>query len=408
MLALSLIALFGLLDGRIAPDAKTQLWLIRFGVFAPTVLAVLVMTIKWPLHKHSELAVLAGVVIAGACLTAMTLIAAPHFAGILILTFASYAFLELRCIHAIVAGLAVGTLYVLAAVAEASTPGPTVAINAIFLASCNLIGAFTCHVLEQAALKEYWHNRALGEQRRMAERLLRNVLPVPVAQRLKEGSGTIADAHPDVTILFADIVGFTSYAAAVPPAQVVQTLDRLFSCFDELARKHGIEKIKTIGDAYMVAGGLRAHDVHPARAVAEFALDLLSAVDGLNGGLGQRLALRIGIHSGPVVAGVIGKAKFAYDLWGDTVNVASRLENLAEPGTIQVGESTYERLRIHYDFSPRQVVSVKGRGDLPCYVLLGRHASAVSAPARVPVRQRVRFVHGDEIGTAAPAAAMPA
>jgi class 3 adenylate cyclase len=334
------------------------------------------MTIRHPEHKWSEFAVMLGVFVAGACLTAMTLIAPEHHAGVLLLVFAAYTLLGLRCVHASGAAMAVTVLYAVSAVVDGRTPWPVTATNMLFLLGCNVIGAFVCYVLEQAARREFRHGRALSEERQRSENLLCNVLPTPVAQRLKSHSGAIADAHPDVTILFADIVDFTAYAAAVAPARLVHLLDDIFTRFDALAQKHGLEKIKTIGDAYMVAGGLSIHGFDHVRAIADLALEMLDSIRSVDAGDGRTLALRIGINTGPVVAGVIGKTKFAYDLWGDTVNVASRLESFAQPGTIQVSQSTYDRLRDYYAFSPRHHIRVKGRGELPCYLLLSRTATA--------------------------------
>jgi class 3 adenylate cyclase len=392
-LAVPLVALFGILDAYVAPSVKVQLWLIRFGIFLPVVVALLALTVKRPFHKASEAAVVIGVCVGGACLTAMTLIAPVHFAGILLLVFASYTFLGLRCVHAAGGALSASMVYVIAAAIDERVPVAMLAINLFFLSSCNIIGTFVCYVLEQAARRDFSHTRALSEQRRMSDRLLRNVLPVSVARRLKSHFGVVADGHPDVTILFADIVGFTNYAASVAPARLVRLLDEVFTCFDRLAVIHGVEKIKTIGDAYMVAGGLGACDFDHARAVADMALDMLDAIGTVDPGDGRRLGLRIGIHTGPVVAGVIGRTKFAYDLWGDTVNVASRLEGLALPGTIQVSAATYERLCGRYDFSPRQLVEVKGRGELPCYSLRARRASPKARLAGMEARGA--RAHGD-------------
>lgn len=371
-LAVPLVALFGILDGYIAPDAKGALWLIRFGVFVPAILTVLTITLVTPLQEWSEVAAMLGVFVAGSCVVAMALIAPFHHAGILLVVFASYTFLGLRFAFASSASLAVTMFYLVVAVADGSTPWPALATNMFFLLGCNVIGAFVCYVLEQSARQQFFYNHALGEQSDLSEHLLRDVFPVSVEQRLKSGSGSIADAHPDVSILFADIVDFTPYAAAVAPERLVRVLDEVFTGFDHLAEVHDLEKIKTIGDAYMVAGGMRTRDRDHVRAVAEMALDMLDSLTAIDLGNGQRATLRVGIHTGPVVAGVIGRSKFSYDVWGDTVNVASRLVGLTMPGTILVSESTYERLRGDYAFSPRQIVSVKGRGAIPCYVLQAR------------------------------------
>jgi class 3 adenylate cyclase len=215
--------------------------------------------------------------------------------------------------------------------------------------------------------------RALAREEERAERLLLNVLPAPIAARLKQREDVIADGFPEVTVLFADLVGFTRRSQSSSPQQVVQLLDELFSAFDQLCRDQGLEKIKTIGDAYMVAGGLPERRPDHAQAVAEMALAIRDEVARHLDPSGQPLEVRIGIDTGPVVAGVIGTDKFSYDLWGDTVNTASRMESLGVPGCIQVTERTYQRLRDGYRLQRRGLVAVKGKGEMVTYLLLGRN-----------------------------------
>jgi guanylate cyclase len=211
-------------------------------------------------------------------------------------------------------------------------------------------------------------HRALVIEQERSERLLLNVLPEVIATRLKQSEEVIADAFDDVTVLFADIAGFTPLSTRMPPQDIVRILDDLFTKFDAIAERNGLEKIKTIGDAYMVAGGLPVRRPDHAEAVAAMALEMRDAVAG-----GQRdgLTLRIGIDSGPVVAGVIGRRKFIYDLWGDTVNTASRMESHGLPGGIQVTERTFARLRGTFAFQARGPVTIKGKGEMTTYWLLG-------------------------------------
>ncbi len=206
-----------------------------------------------------------------------------------------------------------------------------------------------------------------------SERLLLNILPKPIADRLKRDPRTIADAFTEVTVLFADLVDFTKFSAGLSPEGLVAVLNDVFSAFDQLADRHGLEKIKTIGDAYMVVGGLPNPQPAHAEAVAEMALAMQDTLDKVcaNRGCGQ-LFLRIGLNTGPVVAGVIGQKKFTYDLWGDTVNIASRMESQAMTGRIQVTQATYERLRARYVLEPRGTIDVKGKGPMTTYFLLGR------------------------------------
>ena len=214
--------------------------------------------------------------------------------------------------------------------------------------------------------------RALAVEQDRSERLLLNVLPAPIAARLKQGEAVIADRFQEVTVLFVDLVDFTRSSDRSTPERVVQVLDDLFTAFDRLAERHGLEKIKTIGDAYMAVGGLPEPRPDHAEAVAEMALALREETARHRDPSGQPLALRIGIDTGPVVAGVIGTTKFSYDLWGDTVNTASRMESRGVAGCIQVTERTYRRLRDGYRFERRGPIQVKGKGELVTWFLVGR------------------------------------
>ncbi len=212
-------------------------------------------------------------------------------------------------------------------------------------------------------------DRKLDDEHARSERLLRNVLPDRIAERLKDGPITVADRFDDVTVLFADIVGFTPLSATLDPERVVELLNQVFTRFDELAAVHQVEKIKTIGDAYMVVAGLPDPRADHAEAAAQMALDLRAAVAEISRTTGHDLQIRIGMCSGPAVAGVIGIQKFAYDLWGDTVNTAARMESHGTPGEIQVTESTYRLLRGRYAFAERGVIEVKGKGPMRAYFL---------------------------------------
>jgi class 3 adenylate cyclase len=213
---------------------------------------------------------------------------------------------------------------------------------------------------------------ALRFHQNQTERLLLNILPQPIAVRLQQGENPIADLCEEVSVLFADLVGFTEFSAEKTPADLVEVLNIIFSKFDQLAERHGLEKIKTIGDAYMVVGGLPiAHPAH-AEAIAQMALDMQDALTQFNTETGENLRVRIGISIGPVVAGVIGISKFIYDLWGDTVNVASRMESEGMPGKIQVTTATYERLKEKFCFEERGLIAVKGKGQMLTYWLTGK------------------------------------
>lgn len=202
----------------------------------------------------------------------------------------------------------------------------------------------------------------------LADSLLQNVLPVPIARRLKRHPGVIAEGYDDVTVLFADIVDFTRLSDGVDPCQVVGLLNSLFAEFDALCGRYHLEKIKTIGDAYMVAGGLNGDDDHCRRVIA-FALDALAVSHRHKAWNGQPISLRIGVHRGPVVAGVIGERKYSFDVWGDTVNVASRMEYCGLPDVIQITATVRSGLDGRYPMETRKPIHVKGKGLMTTYLL---------------------------------------
>jgi adenylate cyclase len=225
-------------------------------------------------------------------------------------------------------------------------------------------------------------HRLLQKEQDKSERLLLNVLPKRIADRLKETDGIIAEGFDQATVLFADIVDFTPHTERTQPEEVVEALDGLFSAFDELVAERGLEKIKTIGDAYMVAGGLPEPRPDHAEAVADMALAMRDEA-ARRVWQGRPLVVRIGIDSGRVVAGVIGRRKFIYDLWGDVVNTASRMESHGVPGCIQVSDRVFHQLKQVFEFEPRGMIEVKGKGTLPAYLLLGRRPTP-AVPAVPP------------------------
>jgi adenylate cyclase len=219
---------------------------------------------------------------------------------------------------------------------------------------------------EQAFVQE------IQKEREKAERLLLNILPVPVAERLKQTQDIIADHVEDVSVMFVDIVDFLPLSISMPPTEMVKLLNAVFSTFDALVDQYGLEKIKTSGDCYMVVGGLPLPRADHLEAIAGMALDILDSTSQFFRTDGKPFQLRLGIHTGPVVAGVIGTKKFAYDLWGDTVNIASRMQSQGLPNTIQVTQDVYERLQDCCFFQPRGEITVKGKGNMMTYLLNGR------------------------------------
>jgi urea transport system substrate-binding protein len=207
---------------------------------------------------------------------------------------------------------------------------------------------------------------------KQTEELLLKILPKPIAERLQQKQQVIADSFSDVSVLFADLVGFTNFASRKTPTELVEILNQIFSEFDQLSKQHSLEKIKTIGDAYMVVGGLPIPRSDHASSIAQMGLDMQNFIARFNTEINESFRLRIGINIGPVVAGVIGLTKFSYDLWGDTVNVASRMESSGIPGQTQVTAAVYERLKERFLFQERGTILIKGKGEMMTYLLLGQ------------------------------------
>ncbi len=218
-------------------------------------------------------------------------------------------------------------------------------------------------------LRHFVHQRDFFQER--SETLLLNILPREISEALKARPGTIASHHADVSILFADVVGFTKLSTTLAPMDLLRVLDEVFHCFDQLVERYGVEKIKTIGDCYMVAAGVPVARPDHAAALVGLALDMTAAVAGRSFG-GCRLAFRIGVNSGPVVAGVIGRKKFIYDLWGDAVNLASRMESQGESGAVQITRATCDLVGDAFVCEPRGVVEIKGGGTMEVWHVTGR------------------------------------
>ncbi len=240
---------------------------------------------------------------------------------------------------------------------------PTIGVSTIAM----IVG----YALERLRRTAFERQREVEAERARSEELLFNVLPVTIAQRLRTEPGAIADSAPEVSVLFSDIVGFTPVSEALTAEELVVLLDTMFREFDALCDQRGIEKIKTVGDAYMAVAGLPLPDPDHAASLAELALDMQRTLARLSPAWPSPISMRIGIASGPVVAGVIGQRKFTYDLWGDTVNTASRMESHGRPNRIQVSAATHDLLETRYAFSDPQTIEVKGKGPMTTYFLLG-------------------------------------
>lgn len=302
---------------------------------------------------------------------------------------ASLAVLVLGVEHAVLASVVVSIGVGLTIASQFLVPGdthlqPRWAVNAGFVittvSASVLIFATVWYAMREVSRAE----GAMEVEYKRSEALLANILPGSVAERLKDPAhGTIADRYDDASILFADIAGFTERASQIPAADLVRFLDRLYTTFDRLVDKHGLEKIKTTGDSYMVVSGVPEPRPDHVEALARLALDMSRAVADLRDPNGQRVPLRIGMASGPVVAGVVGARRFFYDVWGDAVNVASRMESTDPEGRIQVPENVYLRLKDQFVLEKRGEVDVKGKGIMCTWYLVAQRPPETVAPQSI-------------------------
>ncbi len=242
------------------------------------------------------------------------------------------------------------------------------ASSAVAAMAAYTLEARTREVFRQRRVIEA-QGRELAAEKAKSDRLLSNMLPESVAARLREDPSGLAETFEEVSVLFADLVGFTTLASAMPATELVRLLDDLFSRFDDLAAHHGVEKVKTIGDAYMVVGGCPERSADHVERTVAMGLAMVVALRRFAEETGMSLGLRVGVHTGPVVAGVIGTRRFSFDLWGDTVNVASRMESHGVPGRVQISDAVRARLGVRYPVEERGPVSVKGKGELRTFLV---------------------------------------
>ena len=361
--------------------------LIRFGVFIPMLVMGFALTFTRFIARSWEW-VAAGIAMATILVwifyvsQVLTLPAEYGYVGVILITSFTYTLLRLRFVLVVVLTVVgIGAYLPYALTARYIAP-VSVALATLYLVSFGVLGLLAAYRMERFTRQLFLRERQLDEERLRSDGLLLNILPQAIVEQLKASAGgRIVQGFDQVSVVFADAVGSTEQAARCSPQEFADTLDALFRRFDQIADRHSLEKIKTIGDAYMaVAGAPVPVEDHAERAVA-MALDVLAEAGEIRWPSGDPIQVRGGVASGPAVAGVIGVRKFAYDLWGDTVNLASRLEEFGEPGHILVSEATAERLGDRFDFAPAQILDVKGKGPTPVRVLLGRREDA---PVAVP------------------------
>ncbi|HSB45851.1 MAG TPA: adenylate/guanylate cyclase domain-containing protein [Nitrospira sp.] len=387
LLTIILYGLFAVLDVHAAPLSKQTIWFIRFVLVIPALVAVLIFSFhKIFLRILQPMMVLVVLIDASGILAMIDLEShgelgyQTYYAGLMLVIMAAHSMYRLRFVYATFSTILVLVGYEYIAIVHqkliVSEVGFAVFVsNNFFFVSSIILGMAASYFLEVFLRRVFAQRIRLAQEQEKSERLLRNILPRETAAALKEQEGVIADQYDSASILFADVADFTSMSARMSPHEVVELLNGLFSHFDDLAERHDLEKIKTIGDCYMLAAGVPRTCHNHAHVLTHVGLAMLRYVKGRRFGNVGQISLRIGINSGPVVAGVIGRRKFRYDLWGDTVNVASRMECHGTSGRVQITTSTYELIKDQFVCEPRGSILVKGKGAMPIWHVIAEKAS---------------------------------
>jgi class 3 adenylate cyclase len=365
--------------------------LIRFGVFIPMLVVGFGVTFASFFSRVWEwvaVAIAIGTILVWVFYASqvLTLPAEYGYVGVILITSFTYTLLRLRFILVVlVTVIGIGAYLPYALTAQYIQP-VSVVLATLYLISFGTLGGLAAYRTERFTRQLFLRERQLDEERLRSDGLLLNILPQAIVEQLKTSSGgRIAQAFDQVSVVFADAVGSTEQAARCSAEEFADALDALFRRFDEIADRHGLEKIKTIGDAYMAVAGAPVQVTDHAEAAVATALDMADEAGEIRWPSGDPVVVRASVASGPAAAGVIGHRKFAYDLWGDTVNLASRLVDYGEPGRVLVSEATASRVADRYGFAPAQIVHVKGKGATPARILLGRRSEVqVGVPMADP------------------------
>jgi class 3 adenylate cyclase len=375
---------------------EDQQWdmLIRYGVFIPMLVVGFALTYA-PIFSRVWEWVCVAIVIATIGVwvfyasNVLTLPAEYGYIGVILITAFTYALLRLRFILVVLITLVGVAAYLPYAFTARYIVEVSRVLATLYLISFGVLGGMAAYWMERFTRQLFVRQRQLDEERQRSDRLLLNILPQAVVEQLKSSGERVAQAFDEVSVVFVDAVGSTAQAARSTPDEFAGALDALFRRFDEMADRLGLEKIKTIGDAYMAVAGAPVPAPDHAGSAVAMALEILADCEKARWPSGDPIVIRGGIATGPAVAGVIGERKFAYDVWGDTVNLASRLEEHGEPGQILVSEPTAIEVRDRYRFGPARVLDIKGKGPTPAHALLGPAIPSDEGEPSVPERSEV-------------------
>lgn len=372
---------FGLVDYWLLPETYEMSLVLRYGVVGPIYLVAVGLSFFPPTARHFQAYVVAVVLVVSLAITFQIAYAEAtepgdqlYFAALVVVSFAVYVLVNLRFWQAAALGAAVLAIFVVGILGFDDSLGErgglSFAAMVFFILAAQFFGLVSAYRLEYLARKDFLLTRLVQLEQEQAESLLLNILPREIAEVLKREHRTVAASFEEASIMFADIVGFTPMSAGMEAQEMIDLLNGVFSYFDELSDKYGVEKIKTIGDCYMAAAGVPVPRKDHAQVLVRLALEALRYLRE-NDIVGRRLNMRIGINSGPVVAGVIGSKKFSYDLWGDSVNTASRMESHGTRGYVQITRETYELVRDEFICEYRGKIDVKGKGEMDTWHVIG-------------------------------------
>jgi class 3 adenylate cyclase len=391
--------LWGLLvrDHLLAKADKSFDLVVRYGVFIPLLLLGLGLSFTRMFGRIWEwvtgaIAIVTILVWVYYNTQVLTMPADYGYVGVILITAFTYTLARLRFALVVVVTLVGIAAYVPYALSADYIVAVRKLLATLYLVTFGALGGVAAYRLERFTRLLFLRERQLDRERERSDSLLLNVLPQAIVDRLKvrHDGGRIADALEEVSVVFADAVGSTQQAARSSPEEFADALDRLFRRFDDLTERHGLEKVKTVGDAYMAVAGAPVPVPDHLGAAAEMSLDVLGEAAEVRWPSGDPMDVRVGVATGPAVAGVIGQRKFAYDLWGDTVNLASRLEANGEPGRILVSEAVAERLADRYEFGPQRVVDLKGKGPTAARFLMGRRSRSPTTSGKAGSFERRR------------------
>ena len=401
VLGLILYSLFGILDVYAIPISKDIVWIIRYGIVAPVILFALVASYSAISQKYMQVLMSLAVAVSGLGIVAMISITREaefgnrfYFTGLILISMWGYSLSRLRFWYAVLANLVIMIGYEFGSIVfkqllESETGIVIFTMHNFFFLGANVIGMFGSYFLERYTRRDFLQKYTIQAQRDQADELLYNVLPERIAERLKQSSETIAEEFNSVSVLFADIVNFTPISARFGPREVVDMLNEVFSHFDELVDKYGVEKIQVAGDAYMAAAGVPTFRPDHATVLAQLALDMLDYVkqEEFLGGK-HPIEIRIGLNSGSLIGGVIGRKKYFYALWGDMVNIASRMQSHGEVGKIQITRDMYELVKDDFECEYIGKIDIKGKGKMEAWHLLARKEERSHSHARINSRKK--------------------